>query len=208
MAQSWLFPILSGDTVSSALLSKVNDAAEALRTLHSGGTAPSDTAARMLWVQTTGDKQVYQRNDADSAWNEILAANVKNHEIVMPVVIGGLSANRNLFIGCPFQAFYAHSLVVLSNTATTSSVHATTEWAFDVYNHAQGNRLFSSYCGTGGNNPASPGELVADTAWVAEFNGNQDIVADDPLELQITKVGSPANLLEVSVFLRGWLKGA
>lgn len=54
MAQTWNIPLLGNASVAGDR-AKINNAFEALRTLHSGATEPSSTVAGMLWFdKTTG----------------------------------------------------------------------------------------------------------------------------------------------------------
>lgn len=73
MSQTWNLPLVgSTDTVVTAY-PKLNDGLEALRTLHSGGSAPASTVAFMLWLDTsTTPDSLKMRNAADSAWVVLL----------------------------------------------------------------------------------------------------------------------------------------
>lgn len=65
MSQNYNTPA-AADTLAASRI-KYNDSMDALRSVHSGATAPSSTIAHMLWVDTaTG--WVKQRNAGDSAW--------------------------------------------------------------------------------------------------------------------------------------------
>jgi hypothetical protein len=207
MSQSWLVPILAGDKVSAALLSKTNDALEALRTLHAGAAAPSDTVAFMVYVDTaTG--QVYQRDSGDAAWNAILATNAKNHQSEPQIHRTGLAGSVNIPLYSPGQGWEALELVVLSDTTTAGS-GAGTDWTFNVQNLTAALSLFSvppsTDVATG-----SPGEIILGQTWVNLFDQNQSLTANDFLELQITQNGAPTSLAaaELVFGIRGRLLGA
>lgn len=207
MSQSWLVPVLAGDKVSAALLSKVNDALEALRTVHSGASTPSSTVAYMLHVDTaTGD--VMQRNAADAASAAILAANAKNHQDEPQIRVPGVAGSINMPLFAPGQAWKALELVILSDTTTAGSDGAN-NWAFDVQKITGGAvSLYSTVPDTNGAGP-SPGELTLQVAWKAAMDQNQVLSADDFLELQITETGGPTSLAAaLLVFvIRGTLIG-
>ncbi len=73
MSQTWSLPI-SGSTALSSSRTPINDAAEALRTLHSGTSAPSSTVAYMLWADTTNNL-LKQRDSGDAAWTTVAVLN-------------------------------------------------------------------------------------------------------------------------------------
>lgn len=68
MSQVWdVDTIVPGTTTPAGDIVKITDAFEALRTLHSGSSAPTDTVAYMFWADTTtGLLKI--RNAANSAW--------------------------------------------------------------------------------------------------------------------------------------------
>jgi len=65
-----------GDSISSSR-AVLNDGLEALRTLHSGTSAPSSTVAYMLWADTT-NTLLKMRDSGDASWLTLgtLAANL------------------------------------------------------------------------------------------------------------------------------------
>lgn len=73
MSQTFTTINTSTDTVPSGF-TQVNDNCAALRSLHSGGTAPASTTPFMLWLDTsTTPDSLKMRNAADAAWVTILA---------------------------------------------------------------------------------------------------------------------------------------
>ena len=66
MASTWSVPIAAATTIENSR-TPINNALEALRTLHSGASAPASTVAGMLWKDTTA-KLIKMRNDADDGW--------------------------------------------------------------------------------------------------------------------------------------------
>ena len=207
MSQSWLVPILAGDKVSAALLSKTNDALEALRTLHAGAAAPTDTVAYMVYVDTaTG--QVYQRDSGDSAWTPVLATNAKNHQDEPQINRTGVAGSINLPLYSPGQGWEATELVVLSSVTTAGSGGGT-DWTFNVQNITAALGLFITPPSTDVAS-GSPGEIILGQTWVNAFDQNQTLTANDFLELQITQNGAPTSLAAAELIfgIRGRLTGA
>ena len=74
MAQITTWPIPSGPS-GLAMRQQVNLITEALRTSNSGATAPTPTAAGMLWFDTSATPGVLkQRNSANDAWVAVVVA--------------------------------------------------------------------------------------------------------------------------------------
>lgn len=208
MTQSWLLPILAGDKTSAAMLSKVNDALDALRTIHAGAAAPPNTVAYMIYVDT-GTGLIYQRDAGDGSFTELLAANAKNNQGEPQIHRTGVAGSLNIPLYSPGQGWKALELVILSDTLTAGSSGAD-NWAFDVQNITAGPlSLFSTVPDTSGAG-GSPGEILAQTPWVVPFDQNQVITANHFLELQITQTGAPTSLAaaELVFAIRGTLTGA
>lgn len=207
MTQSWLLPILAGDKTSAAILSKVNDALEALRSIHSGADAPGTTVAYMIYVDTaTG--LIYQRDAGDATFTEILAANAKNNQGEPQIHRTGVAGSVNIPLYSPGQGWKALQLVVLSDT-TTSGSGGGVDWTFNVQNLTAAVSLFSTPPSTDVGS-GSPGEIILGVPWVNAFDQNKVITADHFLELQITKNGAPTSLsvAELVFAIRGTLTGA
>ncbi len=66
MSQTWNLPLAAGSIVSDWRLA-LNDAGEALRTMHAGPTAPTSPTGLMFWADTT-ELWVKQRDLANGAW--------------------------------------------------------------------------------------------------------------------------------------------
>lgn len=66
MSNTWSLPVAASAAISTARQAW-NDGLAALRSLHSGTTAPPSTEAGMLWLDTNAD-WVKQRNEADTDW--------------------------------------------------------------------------------------------------------------------------------------------
>jgi len=66
VSQNWNAPVASTASLQDGRTT-VNAALEALRTAHSGATAPSATVAYMLWADTN-EGWVKQRNAANNGW--------------------------------------------------------------------------------------------------------------------------------------------
>lgn len=66
MSQTWSLPVAQSTNLDTARAAW-NNAAEALRTCHSGSSAPSSTVAYMFWADT-GNGWLMQRNSGNTAW--------------------------------------------------------------------------------------------------------------------------------------------
>ena len=205
MTQSWLLPLATGDKVGPSVISKLVPAMEALRTLNGGSSAPTTTDPYMLWQEEASDREIHQRNAGDTLFSAILAANVRNHQDEYFVELqGGIAAATNFPLHAPGQNWRALELVILSDTATSGSSSGATEWTFQVRNITESLDLLASPWSTG------DAELASKTPKVITFDQNQAISADDYLELQIGKTGSPTDLSSamLRIGIRGHLRGA
>ena len=207
MSQAWNVPILAGDKVSAALQSKVNDALEALRTLHAGASDPTATVAYMIFTDTAS-LEIKQRDAGDTAFSAILAPNSKNHQDEPQIFVAGVAGSGNYPIYAPGQAWKALELVILSDVTTAGS-GAGTDWTFQIGNLTAATTLFATPPATDGTGGA-PGEILAGTPWVVACNQNQDLTANDFLELQIAQNGAPTSLAAARLIfaIRGTLIGA
>ena len=202
MVQLWTAPVVAGDTVGGALLTKVNDALASLRTVHSGATAPTVTAAYMLY-QDTALKEILQRDSGDATWQAILASNVKNHGRSTIAPIHGIAASNDFWAYYADIAFHVDKVYILSDT-TTSGSDGTNRYEFQVRNVVASLDLIASDVMT------DAVEVTADTPYVLTLDQNQNIAAGDALELQVVKTGAPTDWTsaEIAAVVVGWLRGA
>jgi len=204
MAQNYDPPAL-GDKSSIALLTKIPNTFEALRTCHSGTVAPASTQPFMLWADTTTNR-LRMRNSTDSGWLDLLSIAGNN-----PVQIhgegwaGSLSATKTDYLGGCSRSGTVKRLVLLSSSASVSS--SGNEWQVQLTNYpnaAPGSpvSLFNATVGTftalGGVGGA---EFVADQAYVLTPNANTTVVELDQLELTMTKVGTATTLTNFRAYV-------
>lgn len=187
-----------------SLASKLQDTVQTLRSLFSGAAAPTGAqkAANML-AHVTATKTIDQRNEADSAWNPILAANVANHTLDFQVRIGALAGSDDRFVFAAPLDFTCAELVIISDTATSGS-DGSNNWAAQVANLTAANDLLATAWNSNGD------ELAADGAKVVTLDQNQAISQNDVIEVQFTQTGSPTALssAEILVSIRGKLTGS
>lgn len=203
MSQSWQVPVVAGDTVATALTTKVNDALEALRTLHSGATAPTTTVAYMLWADTANNL-LKQRNAANSDWVVIAAINARNHVFRPMVRIGPVSGTDQFYLLVARDACRILGVSWLTDTATSGS-DGSNNYAVQIMNHTQANNLRATAWDT-----FTDAELAADAENFIAADQNQDIAVGDVIEIQITQTGSPTSLAgaECAFQLDATLRGA
>jgi len=193
MTQNWNIPPAAGVVAGTYWKTDIPDAFATLRTLNAGTSAPTNTAALMLWADTN-TTLLKQRNAADSAWVTIAPLNedLGFHSTV--IRIGSLAASVNIQLGAAKQkTWYVHRVRVLSDTATAASDGAN-NWGFQIVNVTQVNDLLAAILQTDAT------EITADTPYDVTADQNQTVAVDDLLELQITKTGAPTSpLAEVAV---------
>lgn len=197
MSQTWNPP--DQDFVSQAAVqTDIPNMLETLRTLFSGTSDPSATVAYMLFADTTNG-QLKMRNAGDSAF-DILGALNKDHARRREPAFErlALSASSNGFICCPHYAGKLKKIVLVCDTASSSS--SGNEWQFALKKNTSTD-LFSGTVGTftalGG---VGGGELAVDTAYALTPDQNDSIAIDDVLEFQFLKVGTVTTLAVVAVF--------
>lgn len=177
--------VVSSETLATLTSDHIPNSLAALRSSFSGSSAPSDTIAGMFWFDTS-NKVLKLRNDANNAWIEVQAFTV-------PILTGAVSGTLTRYLPL-HAACRIDSLVVLSDTATTSS-DGSNNWTFDLYNITQANSLFSTVPTTNG------GELAVDTRSTYSADQNQTIAAADVVEFRATRNGTGTDLSSASVLV-------
>lgn len=205
MAQNWTTPA-GTDPANLAIKVALPDRDEALRTLHSGATAPTTTVAYMLWADTTS-KILKQRNAGNSAWVDLLPL-ADSVRVQLVFRVSGALAAEVLQIPMP-MAGKVEKVQLVPSGATTTSVAASKEWTFALKNQTTGNQLFSATPSTattvGG---VGGGELAANATYSLSANQNQQVAANDVLRFTIAAVGSPTAVSDVSIRVSLVLVGA
>jgi hypothetical protein len=206
MTQSpWNIPPEGSTRAGAWLKGELAVALEALRTLNSGASEPTATAAFMLWADTTNGL-LKQRNAANTAWAVLgpLGGALARSQIRAELV--SLSATSTKLLFAPPSGFVVERVALISDTATTSS--SGNEWTFQITKDPSGTPLdlFSSAPGTftavGGVGGGE--ELAADTVYGLTPDQNATLAADDVLELTATKSGTATAIGELVVLLDGY----
>lgn len=71
MSQTVSFTI--ANDAGAAVRARINEVIKALQTVSAGPSDPADTAAGMLWLDTSTTTPVLRiRNQADTGWDEVL----------------------------------------------------------------------------------------------------------------------------------------
>lgn len=188
-----------------AIKQTLADRDEALRTLFSGATAPTNPVAYMLWADTA-NKILKQRNAGNSAWVELLPL-TDSVRLQLVFRVSGALAAEQLQLPVP-MAGKVEKVQIVGTAATSTSVAASKEWTFLLRNQTTGVNLFSATPSTattvGG---VGGGELAANTTYNLTANQNQQVAAGDVLRFTIGSVGSPTAVGDVSIRLTMTLVG-
>jgi len=159
-----------------------------------GGAAGSYLYAPPEWpcsVQRVGEVAVVDASDGylyidPSSMNDIRVATQR---------IGGLSGSDDRFLFIAPCDCHILQVRLLPDTATAGS-DGSNNWSFQVYDHAVSVNLLSAAKNTNGS------ELAADTDYVLDPDQNTEIAADSPIELQVTKTGSPTALTDAEIMVQ------
>lgn len=198
MAQTFTAPA-GTDSQSVAILTRLTDRDEALRTLHSGATEPSSIVADMLWVDTTAN-QIKKRNAANNAWIAILPRDNTIRTLHAYQASGAIAAGELQF-AAP-TAMTIEKIVIVPNTATTGSSEGSKAWTWALRNVTAAADLFSSTVATSGTTGGvGGGELAADTAYTLTPNQNATVAANAVLRFTVAAVGSPTAVSDASIVL-------
>lgn len=172
----------------------------ALRTDFEGSTAPGSTVPYAKWADSASGV-VKRRNAADDG--DVVEAPLLENAGRMTVRIdveGGLTASEDFFALVPISGFVVEKLILVSDT-TTSGSDGSNHWSFQVANLAQAVDLFATAPDTNGS------EVTADTAYVLTPDQNEAVAANDVLELQVVKTGTPTNMNRATFLLIGYTTG-
>lgn len=206
MSQSYDLPV-GTDRLNVAIKTKIANSLEALRSLHSGTSAPSSTTANMLWLDTSTTPPVLKLRDTlDSAWISWVSVGASPSQRIAGESIASLSATSSVWLGPVPHACTAVRLFMFCETASTST--SGNEWQVQVqsYPHATPGSpvdLISATVGTfttltdvGGGE-----EFAANKALAFTFDQNQTLTDLDVLKLTITAVGSVTTLTNFHAYV-------
>lgn len=207
MSQLWHSPFTGSQFYNLAMKTLLPDTLDSLRTLFSGGSAPSNPATYQLWADTTAG--VLKMWDG-SMWNILGPLNGLFGAIDETRAIGALSATTVKLFAAVESACVITRVVLTPATSTSGSSAGVTEWQWEVINKSESDEsLFSGTVGTGTSlESVGGGELTANTRYVLFPDQNATLDAGDVLQFTATKVGSPTSLDDLLVKLWGYRKGA
>lgn len=206
MAQNWLLNFAGQtDSLAAAVVTRIPEALEALRTLFSGSSFPATPVAHMLFAHTT-DKLIYQRDAANANWLPYAPLNGNPGRLIVPVRLGALAAGTFRIAVAPAPMRIVRvGLMASANVAASSG----NEWTFRVRNQTTGVELFSGTVGTfttlGG---VGGGALTADTVRWLTTNQNQNALEGAALQFIVAQVGSPDAVADFSITLDMYEVGA
>ena len=137
------------------------------------------------------DESIGTAEIADTAVTSAkLSTAAKTHIAV--VRIGGLAGSDDRYLMVAPSAGAVVQISIVSDTATSGS-DGTNNWTMQVRNLTQGKDLLATAATTNGN------EIAADTVWDLGPDQNLTLAANDVLELQVTKNGSPTDLSSAEI---------
>lgn len=201
MSQNWQIPAYGTTFANAFLKGPLPEALESLRTNFSGATEPASMVAYMLWADTTSGF-LKMRNAANTGWIKIapLAADVVLAVPASQFNVASLSATTTAKLGAAPKAGTVKKLVILCDTASTSS--SSNEWQMMLRKrtNAVPGTPVNLFSGTVGNFTALSGvgggaEFVAYKVLELTANQNATVAAGDVLELVMTKVGTVTTLV-------------
>lgn len=207
MAQTYTPTFASTDFADLVLSETIPDNFEALRSMFSGASEPSNPVAYQPWADTATGWLKF-RNAGNTAWVQVapLATDFRLQLAVEGWAAATVSASKTDKLAIVPRAGTIKRIAVLSGAATSSS--SGNEWQFVLTKYpasAPGSPV-AMFSGTVGTFTALGGvgggaEMVANAAYFLTPNQNATVADGDVIELTLTKVGSIGNLttLRVSV---------
>lgn len=184
MSQAWAnIPPLGSASV--ALKTSIPNALEALRTVHSGSSAPSSTVAYMLWADTSA-ALLKQRNAANDGWIVLGSLGQRHDWLSQMCQIGAVGGTLSIDLLVAPCDMTIQGLYIVSDTTTWGST-IDDNYSVQLANVTQGNNLLATPQNTESENPES--EIQADTPWPVTPDQNTLVFAGDLLRLTITKNG-------------------
>lgn len=193
---SQTFPTLDQNLSQTQINANLWAALQALQSAFSGSTAPSSPVAGQRWYDTsTGLLKVYY----SGSWYEegpITQANTVR-EIV--AYRGALSATITIPLVAPYGNSRLLDVYLISDTATSGSSGAN-RWEFQIANADAAVNLLAT------SKKTDSAELAVGTLYKVTPDQNQDTLADQRLQLVVTKTGTPTSLSSAVVTIVARLK--
>lgn len=177
---------------------------EALRSVFSGGSAPSSPATGQFWADTT-TKVLKQYDGSDWQIVGALFANTGLQQ-VMVYSYFPISGTTVFYIPGPPDKRVVHSVRLVSDTAIAAN--ASNKYEFTLENVDQATDLFSTdptteatVSGIGG------GAIPAEASYVLLADQNTVVAPDEILKLTVTKTGTPDAIASVGIGLWWYPRG-
>jgi hypothetical protein len=186
--------------VSTQITTNIPNNFDAVRSWFSGATAPADTIAYMVWVDTSTGL-IKQRDSANTLWNVLMpaasATTTAGHDR-LSTFVGALAAKN---VNFPAAKKGTVLKLVLVPDVTTVASSGSKYWRFQLRNVTQSLDLFAAATGT------DTLELTANAAYVLTPTQNTNTNENDVLQLQITTAGAPTAVTDVRAAVDYYLRG-
>lgn len=178
------FPTLDQNLSQTQINANFWSALQALQSGFSGASAPSSPVDGQFWFDTgTGLLKVRY----SSSWVE-LGPMSQPHTIREVVAYrGALAGSITIPLVAPYGNSRALDVYLISDTATTGSSGAN-RWEFQVANADAATNLLAT------SKKTDTAEIAIGTLYKITPDQNQDVTADQRLQLVITKTGTPTSL--------------
>lgn len=208
MSQSWNLPPAGTDYANVVLKTTFPDAMETLRTLNSGASAPASTVAYMLWADTSAG-YLKIRNAANTGWVRVAPLATESTYTMPSDLVASMAATTTFRCGAALRAGTLRRLLVVGETATTSTV--ANEWRFQITRYpasAPGTPVncisanVGTYTALGG--VGGGAELVAFGAYLLTPDQNTTVAETDVYTVTATAVGTPTTVANVRMILEAY----
>lgn len=206
MSQNWNLSFTAqSDSSATAIVTRIPEALEALRTQFSGSSFPTNPVPHQRFAHTV-DKLIYERNSANTDWLVVGPLGGNSGRVVVAHRLGALAAGtfRAMVAPAPLRIVRV-GLMPSANVAASSG----NEWRWRLRNQTTGVELFSGTVGTftvlagvGG------GALTADTVHWLVANQNQNVLEGAALQFIVEQTGSPAAVADFSLTIDAYEVGA
>jgi len=181
---SQTFPTLDQNLSQTQINANLWAALQALQSAFSGSTAPSSPVAGQRWYDTsTGLLKVYY----SGSWYEEGPITQTNTVREIVAYRGGIGATITIPLVAPYGNSRLLDVYLISDIATSGS-NGSNRWEFQVANADAGTNLLSV------SKKTDTAEIPAGTLYKITPDQNQDTLADQRLQIVVTKTGTPTSL--------------
>lgn len=193
---SQTFPTLDQNLSQTQINANFWSALQALQSAYSGSSAPASPVAGQFWYDTAGSVlKVYY----SGGWVELgpITQPLTTREIV--AYRGALSGTITIPLVAPYGNATVLDVYLISDTATSGS-DGSNRWEFQLQNADTTNTLLAT------SKKTDSAEIAIGTLYKVTPDQNQGLVADQRLQLVITKTGTPTSLSSAVVTIVARLK--